>query len=193
MSALLREMAITAQKPITVVDLGCGDFEIGRRLLANVPDLHYLGCDIVPELIAHHAKQTRDIRARFETLDIVADPLPVGDVYLLRQVLQHLSNADIRRVLEKLPKSSRVFVTEGYPTIQEGPINPDKSAGYDVRFDWRTGRGRGVELDKAPYDLTTAEMFRVQARAQEIIVTFELHDIGAERVRGRETALEMAG
>ncbi|GEM_PF-1616473 len=174
MSDALGDIAKTARKPIIVVDLGCGDFEIGRKLLANVPAIRYVGCDIVPELIAHHVKQTADARARFEEVDIVAEDLPAGDVCLLRQVLQHLSNADIKKVLAKLRKFDRVFVTEGYPVIAEGPINPDKTAGYDVRFDWRSGRGRGVELAEKPFNVAARELFRVQASEQEVIVTFEL-------------------
>ena len=50
-------------------------------------------------------------------------------------------------------------------------MNPDKLAGYDVRFDWRTGRGRGVELDNPPFDLVTQEMFRAFAPPHEVIVT----------------------
>jgi hypothetical protein len=38
--------------------------------------------------------------------------------------------------------------------------NPDKPVGADIRFDWRTGRGRGVELNLTPWSLTLEELSR---------------------------------
>ena len=52
-----------------------------------------------------------------------------------------------------------------------GPANPDKAAGADVRFDWATGRGRGVELDLPPYNALAVEVFRAFAPPHEVIVT----------------------
>ena len=63
-------------RPLTVVDLGCGDFQVGRALVTRIPDLIYVGCDIVPELIAHNTKTYANERISFKQLDIVADPLP---------------------------------------------------------------------------------------------------------------------
>ena len=39
------------KKPITVCDLGCGDFNIGKELVKHTHQ--YFAVDIVPELIAH--------------------------------------------------------------------------------------------------------------------------------------------
>lgn len=162
-------------RPVAVVDLGCGDFEVGRRLLERVPAIAYLGCDIVPELIRHHAASTKDARAAFKVLDMVHDHLPDGDVCLVRQVLQHLSNADIARVLPKLAKYKAVYVSEGHPAIVEGPVNPDKPVGSGVRFDWRNGRGRGVEFDQPPFNLRVEEVLRVASTSAENVVTFRVH------------------
>ena len=158
---LLNQLTAELERKITVVDLGCGDYKIGKELLARVPAMDYIGCDIVPELIAHHSEQKPDLRAQFKVLDIVSDRLPTADVCLIRQVFQHLSNSNIKAVLSKLSQFKRVYITEGYPIILEGPINPDKSVGFDVRFDWRSGRGRGVELDKEPFCIGTREICRV--------------------------------
>lgn len=157
-------------RPLTVVDLGCGDFQIGRDLIARVPDLTYIGCDIVPELIEHNTRIYGTERVSFRQLDIVTDPLPVGDVCLVRQVLQHLSNAEITRFLQRAAYKY-LYVTEGHPVISTGSINPDKAVGFDVRFDWRAGHGRGVELDKAPYCLATREVLRAHAHPAEVIIT----------------------
>ncbi|HYX04600.1 MAG TPA: hypothetical protein VE963_21090, partial [Reyranella sp.] len=54
------------------------------------------------------------------------------------------------------------------------PVNPDKAAGADVRFDWRTGRGQGVELDQPPFNAKVAELFRAFAPPHEVIISYRL-------------------
>jgi hypothetical protein len=117
----------------TIVDLGCGDFSVGARLL--------------------------------ERLD--------GDICLVRQVFQHLSNRDIACVLPKLRNYRFVYVTEGQPFIRVGKPNPDKPANANVRFDWRTGYGRGVELDQPPWNLLLEAVLRVPGPIEdkEVILT----------------------
>ena len=173
MSAILNRLE-EREGPLTVVDLGCGDFAIGRELLRLVPTMRYIGCDIVPGLIAHHWDQVDDPRASFEVIDIVADPLPAGNVCLVRQVLQHLNNGDVAKVVAKLGVFSHVYVTEGQPVCPEGPPNPDKSVGSGVRFDYQTGRGRGLELHEPPFNCEAEELFRVDAAPVEQVVTYKV-------------------
>jgi SAM-dependent methyltransferase len=170
MTELLRRHSMELGRPLTVVDLGCGDFQVGRALLETLPGSEYIGCDIVPELIAHNNAAYATDKVSFRQLDLVSDPLPDGDVCLVRQVLQHLSNADIL-TFTKRADYRWIYLTEGHPACRTGTVNPDKSAGHDVRFNWRTGRGRGVELDRPPFNLETREMFRVAAPPHEVIVT----------------------
>lgn len=166
----------SSKSGITIVDLGCGDFAVGRSLTERIKGIpyRYIGCDIVPELIAYNTRTFSSDKIIFKQLDIVQDDLPPGDICLVRQVFQHLSNRDIELALSKLAIYGNVFITEGYPVINEGPINPDKPVGFDVRFNWRTGRGRGVELDQAPYNRRTTEICRVRASPFEEVITYKV-------------------
>jgi hypothetical protein len=170
MAEILARHAEELGRPLTIVDIGCGDFKVGRALLDRLPGSTYIGCDIVPELIAYNNSQHAGDRVSFRRLDIVTASPPPGDVCLVRQVLQHLSNAEIAQAVRRLDYSY-VYVTEGHPRDRSGPLNPDKAVGADVRFDWRTGVGRGVELDQPPYGLMTQEVFRAPAPPHEIIIT----------------------
>ena len=162
---------------ITLVDLGCGDFSVAAGLLERLPPLHYIGCDVVPELIAYNRKRHQFDNVEFRVLDIVSEELPPGDVCLIRQVFQHLSNRDISTILPKLRKYRHVYFTEGQPLACEGKVNPDKFTNANVRFNWRTGRGRGVELDKPPFNLIVEEVCRGAAPPpiKELTVTYRLH------------------
>ena len=140
MAALLSEHARELDRPLQVVDIGCGDFRIGKALVERVPELEYLGCDIVPELVAHNVRTYFSERVNFKTLDAVCDPLPEADVCLVRQVFQHLSNANIQCVLAGM-RYPVVYVTEGHPVRKRGSANPDKVVGPSVRLIGKPGRG----------------------------------------------------
>jgi SAM-dependent methyltransferase len=171
MSNLIRDHAGQLDRPLTIVDMGCGDFQVGRALLERLPaGTSYVGCDIVPELVAHNNETYGNECVRFQQLDLVSDPLPDGDICLVRQVLQHLSNADIQSFFQRTDYRW-IYLTEGHPALRTGTVNPDKKAGHEVRFDWRTGRGRGVEVNRPPFNLATEEMFRATTPPHEVIVT----------------------
>jgi 2-polyprenyl-3-methyl-5-hydroxy-6-metoxy-1,4-benzoquinol methylase len=76
-----------------VVDIGCGDFTVGRRLVDSTKS--YDACDIARPLIEHNRRKFKSRGLEFYVLDAVNDSLPDGDVVLLRQVLQHLCNKSV--------------------------------------------------------------------------------------------------
>ncbi len=95
----------------TVIDLGCGDFRVGSKFVSN--DFRYIGCDVVPSLIEHLNENYANQKIDFRCVNIVVDELPNGDLCLIRQVLQHLSNAEIEIVLSKArAKYKFLIVTE---------------------------------------------------------------------------------
>lgn len=97
-------------QPVTVVDLGCGDFSVGARIRLCAAE--YIACDVVPSLIEADRASLDNLDVDFRCIDIAQDPLPDGNVAIVRQVLQHLCNADIVRVARKLEAYPHVVVTE---------------------------------------------------------------------------------
>ncbi|NOY40512.1 MAG: class I SAM-dependent methyltransferase [Planctomycetes bacterium] len=132
----------------TLVDLGCGDLQISKNFFDYCSE--YVGVDVVSDLIEHHKSTVTNPHVRFCCLDLVSDELPEGDVCLLRQVLQHLSNAQIAKILPKLRKYKVCFVTEHLPAD-----NPDIIPNKDiVHGSWnRSNENSGVYLDKPPFDI----------------------------------------
>jgi hypothetical protein len=174
MAPIIAELARVLGDQTTIVDLGCGDFGVGDSLLRRLSSVRYVGCDIVPEVIAANTRRYATRNVSFMCMDIVTQELPPGSIYLVRQVFQHMPNGDIARVLAKLRDRENVYVTEGQPEIREGPVNPEKPPGIRVRFNLKTGRGRGVELDQYPFNLLVDEVCRASAapgKSREIIIT----------------------
>lgn len=138
-----------------VVDLGCGDFRVGSAIVAAT-DVRYKGVDITRSLIAHLNANVARPGVEFQCLNIVDDPLPEGDLYLIRQVLQHLSNRQIAAILEKL-RGTDAIVTEHVPTDPCVVWNKDKSAGPDIRL----YRKSGVFLEHPPFCLSLEPLLEV--------------------------------
>jgi SAM-dependent methyltransferase len=138
--ALIQDEAVK-----TVVDLGCGDFEVGRRILS--PELSYVGCDIVPGLVARNDARFGNEYIEFRNLDVVTDPLPEGDLCIIRQVFQHLSNGDIAAVLRKARQYPLVVVTD------EQVAGDNTNSNIDINPYHGTRRlfGQELKLEFAPF------------------------------------------
>ena len=130
----------------TIVDLGCGDFYVGERIVSNCSN--YIACDVVSELIEYNKSKFTYENLKFATCDIVNDELPSGNIVVVRQVLQHLSNEQIIKVVAKLYKYQYLVITEHLPLGSFVP-NLDKSPGPDVRL----YKNSGVDLLKPPFSL----------------------------------------
>jgi SAM-dependent methyltransferase len=128
-----------------IVDLGCGDFEVGRRIIS--PELSYVGCDIVPGLAARNATRFANERIEFRNLDMVTDPLPEGDLCIIRQVFQHLSNGDIATVLRKARQYPLLVVTDEQVAGDHSDDNIDILPYHGTRRLF----GQGLKLEVAPF------------------------------------------
>lgn len=129
---------------LTVVDLGCGDFNVGKQLTPFTKK--YIAIDIVENLIDRNKTLFKTDNLEFLCLDIAKDELPSGDCVILRQVLQHLSNAEIQEIIRKLYEYKYVIVTEHIPF---GIFNPNKDiiSGQGIRIKKKSG----VDLAEHPF------------------------------------------
>ncbi|MFA6166653.1 MAG: class I SAM-dependent methyltransferase [Gemmatimonadaceae bacterium] len=144
---MVNRLAAQRGRAITILDLGCGDFRVGRTLVGE--NVHYIGVDIVPALIDRNTREFAAPGVEFLCLDILQADLPSADICLIRQVLQHLSNEQISQVLARLSRYPQVLITEHYlPDDQPCTPNRDKPHGGDIRlYDCS-----GVYLDHPPFN-----------------------------------------
>ena len=130
---------------LTVCDLGCGDFNIGKQLVPHT--LKYIAIDIVPSLIERNTSIFKAENLEFHCLDISQDELPKADCIILRQVLQHLSNNEIKSIIEKLSKYKYIILTEHLP-IGQFTANKDVISGQGIRIKYNSG----VDLLATPFN-----------------------------------------
>lgn len=137
-----------------VVDFGCGDFHIMGQVLKVVREkgfaCDYTGIDVVQDLISHHVEEFGDADTRFLCADASAPDtmLPDGDILIVREVLQHLTNADIAKILAKATKYHYILDTEGIYEGQGVRYNLDIKTGPYTR----ANKISGVYLEQPPYN-----------------------------------------
>jgi SAM-dependent methyltransferase len=129
-----------------VVDIGCGDFNMGRHTRHLFGP--YIACDVVSHIIERNEKVFSDLDVKFRQLDITMQDPPDGDVALIRQVFQHLSNKQISEALGRLSKFKFLIVTEHLPVGDFVP-NADKAQGAGVRAHQRIPSG--IVLTEPPF------------------------------------------
>ena len=132
--------------PLTVCDLGCGDFNIGKELVKY--SKKYYAIDIVKKLIDRNKSLYKSDKLEFSCLDIVSDNLPFADCVIIRQVLQHLSNAEILSVVKKLSAFKYIILTEHIP-FGNFTSNKDIISGQGIRLK----QNSGVNILDAPFNL----------------------------------------
>ncbi len=139
---------------LTVCDLGCGDFNVGKELVTHTKK--YVAVDIVPSLIARNKEKFKVANLEFHCLDIAVSDLPSGDCAIVRQVLQHLSNAEIQSIVNKLVAFKYVILTEHIP---EGDFIPNKNiiSGQGNRLKVQSG----VDLLSPPFNFKVKEARRL--------------------------------
>jgi SAM-dependent methyltransferase len=123
----------------TMLDLPCGDFNWMQTVDLKLD--HYIGGDIVPELIEQNQKKYGNAKREFRVLDIIRDSLPTTDLIFCRDCFVHLSNEHILKALNNIKKSGTKYLLT--TTFTECETNQDITTG-----DWRI-----IHLEKDPFCL----------------------------------------
>ncbi|NKI27988.1 class I SAM-dependent methyltransferase [Arenibacter sp. 6A1] len=148
------------ESPLTVCDLGCGDFNVGIELVQHTKK--YVALDIVADLIEYNKEKFKEENLEFLCLDIAVADLPSGDCAIIRQVLQHLSNTEVQSIVNKLTAFKYVILTEHLP---EGDFVPNKEiiSGQGIRLKKQSG----INLLAPPFN------FKVKEEKQLLSVTLK--------------------
>ena len=131
-----------------VCSIGWGDFNFGKEIFKL--SKKYIGIDIVPTLIKSNKKKFRSKKLKFKCLDAINETLPYAEVYIVRQVFQHLKNKNIKKILSNIFKKKplSVIVFEDVPTTNFKPNVDLKTNGFLTRHYINSG----VDLRHHPFN-----------------------------------------
>jgi hypothetical protein len=123
----------------SLLDAPCGDFNWMQHVRLGVDE--YIGADLLDELVADNAVRHAAPQRRFVRADVTRDALPRADAILCRDLLTHLSFAEIFAALENFRRSgARYLLTTTFTALRP---NRDTENG-----EWRT-----LNLTLPPFDL----------------------------------------
>ena len=131
----------------SIVEIGCGDFAIGRQYAARVDS--YLGIDASSIVVRSNQEQFATDKISFRHADAASTDLAPADLCIIRQVLQHLDNKSIAAILRKVALHKYTLITEHLPSA-EFLVSPnmDKRSGPDIRIAFNSG----VYLEQPPFN-----------------------------------------
>jgi|TARA_B100001093_G_C26844989_1_gene1022327 SAM-dependent methyltransferase len=143
---VIKNLLISFDNP-SVLDLGCGDFEVGKHFIPYVKN--YIAADVSSIMIEQNKRRFPDTGVNFVHLDGSKNKIPSVDIILLRQVLQHLSNDDIKNMLKNINQSGAkcLCLTEHLPINEKFRSNIDKPTSAGIRL----GLGSGVNIEEYPF------------------------------------------
>jgi hypothetical protein len=129
---LLRSLGVGS-----VLDIPCGDLRWIGDLELGVD--HYIGGDIVVELVEGCRQRYTDDRWDFRQLDLVRDELPKVDLILCRDCFVHFSIDLIHQALGRIKDSGSTYLL--------ATTFPDATENADIQ----TGCWRKVNLQAPPF------------------------------------------
>ena len=134
-----------------IVDLGCGDFNIGKNLVSYCQS--YIACDISSVILERNLKKYNYPNLSFRQLNFCEDDIPQGEAGMIREVLQHLSNDDIYNFTQKLneEKPFKFLIFTDFLPKESFTPNIDKPTDQFTR--WRFLES-GVNLEEPPFYLS---------------------------------------
>jgi len=161
-SALLRQHDVH-----TISDLGCGNFNTGRVIAAGAE--RYTGVDIAQAVIDTNNRNHSCEAVRFVRADLTRDLLPPADAAIVRQVLQHLTNAEVSAALGNvLSTYSLAIVTEHIYVGPGAQPNLDMAHGPGTRVPRRSG----VFIDQAPFGVKATVIGDIDYAPDEVLRTW---------------------
>ncbi len=147
----------------SIVDVGCGDWIFSRQI--DWSSIQYTGVDVVADVIERNLFQFSAPNITFLHGDLLHMDLPEADLLVCKDVLQHLTNADIHLFLTKLKKFKYCLITNDFFTDAEmvGPENRD--------IPYR-GPHRPLDLTKPPFNVAGIKVltYPIGAHAKQVLL-----------------------
>jgi hypothetical protein len=125
----------------SIVDLGCGDWELMRRI--DLEDIQYLGLECVRELVTRNNRKYSKKNIQFKFGDILSMKYPKADLLICKDVMIHLSNQQIKKIISQFSNFKYVLVVNSVYT----------STGTSQNNDIQMGQFRPVDISKPPFNV----------------------------------------
>ena len=129
----------------SVLDIPCGDWKWMSTM--NFENIDYVGCDVVTEMINHNKKLYEKNNIKFVVQNLLKDDLPRADMIIVRDLLVHLDNSDIRQCLNNIKKANFKYIAiTNYPLLKS-----------QLRDKFLGDKWRPINLNINPFNLPKSD------------------------------------
>jgi SAM-dependent methyltransferase len=132
----------------TVLDLGVGDGQVLASL--ELGNRNYVGVDVSKEAISRAESHASSENIKLVLGDIEEYSYSEFDLILCKDVLQHLPNVSVKKILSLISENSKFAII---CNDVEGDINL-------VNSDIKLGGYRAIDIRLAPFNFNASEMLR---------------------------------
>ncbi|NBB23596.1 hypothetical protein GVM20_00470 [Porphyrobacter sp. SLTP] len=130
----------------SMVDLGCGDFQLFRKFEFN-QNFSYIGYDVVSDLIEKNNKTFSSNFMKFCIMPSDLADIPETDLVVIKDVLIHLDNATSKKIINRSIEISKFIIF----------VNNISKGATDYNMDIGIGEFRPVDVSLWPFGLNVIE------------------------------------
>ncbi len=150
----------------SVVDLGCGDWQFSR--LIDWSGIRYHGFDAAKRVVLSNLEEFSNENVTFSVMESY-EAIPTAELLIIKDVLQHLSNQEINRIVQELiPRFDRTLVTNCVP-----PIRSFFHLSSMFNQDILTGDFRFVDLRRPPFNCEAEMLLEWEINHRNLKDTFK--------------------
>jgi hypothetical protein len=131
----------------SVVDMGCGDWGISKHI--DWEGISYSGYDVVKHIINRNQDLFSSPSIRFIHADAIQTNLPLADLLICKDVMQHLPNDDIFSLLSQIHKFKHCLITND--------VNPLTLTSKNHPLPFRGGY-RSFDLTQPPFEIAGSKV-----------------------------------
>lgn len=112
----------------SVVDVGCGDWSFSKAI--DWGSIQYTGYDVVKSVIKKNTKKYGTKKITFVHANGVKTKLPKADLLICKEVLQHLPNKNVFKMIRKFHRYKYCIITNDVDPQTFTSDNPDITPGW---------------------------------------------------------------
>lgn len=162
LNCLANLLSFNQDRISSVLDVGCGDWGLSKHV--DWSAVNYHGIDIVPELIDTLQQTFATESIRFSCYDAIDSALPLTDLVIVKDVLQHLSNASVKTMIQALEPFPYALITNdiekaGVLARIARFVAPHRFA---VNGEIENGGARCLDLREDPFGLNAVEVLQYE-------------------------------
>ena len=140
-----------------MLDCPCGDMNYMPKILKNL-NVKYTGMDIVDSLIKENKQKYPQYT--FKQTNVINDKLSAYDLILMKDLLNHLSNKDIKKIFNNIKKSNSKYLLLNNYNLKKNSNNPFVRAPFWININWKI----------SPWNLNVIDEFKSDGKDKDYIL-----------------------